>query len=116
MKNTKTIFGLSLFTSVISAIAPMMCCWGPALLVGIAGVSGGATYFSWVHPLRPYFFGIALLSLGFAFYQAYKPVKIATGGCPNCKKKSRGFFKSKLNAWIIGIFVVSMLLFNYFPV
>ena len=98
-------------SAVFAAILPFACCWGPALL---AGISGGATWFSWVHPLRPFFFGLAFLSLGYSFYKAYRQPKAA---CPNCAAHAEkpGFLKSKTFVWLVAGFVVAMFVFNYFP-
>ena len=107
MKEIKIGIGTFTGSAVFSALMPFSCCWSPALLVGI---SGGATWFSWVHPFRPYFFAIAFLSLGFSFYKAYKPQKVQKEGCQNCVNATKpGFFKSKLYVWLVTLFVVIML-------
>jgi len=41
----------------------------------IAGTSGLASTFSWLEPFRPYFIGLTILVLGFAWYQKLKPKK-----------------------------------------
>ncbi len=83
-------------SAILSAIALMMCCWEPTLLIGISGMSEGARCFSWVRPLRPYFFGLAFISLSYSFYQVYKPQN-AEGGCPNCKQNGNKFGDHPLN-------------------
>ncbi|MBL4752072.1 MAG: hypothetical protein JKY52_00520 [Flavobacteriales bacterium] len=111
--NTK-IGSASLVGSMVASIAPLACCWGPALLTGVAGISGGAMYFSWVHPISPYLFGFAFISLGYSFYKAYKPKK--KGGCSNCVVEKPSFLRSKTYVWLVAVFVVGMFItINYFP-
>ncbi|HAT65665.1 MAG TPA: mercury transporter, partial [Flavobacteriaceae bacterium] len=61
----------SMGTAVFSAVSLKLCCWGPLLLTGVAGISGSSVYFSWLIALKPYLLAIAFLSLCFAFYQVY---------------------------------------------
>jgi len=111
MRKYKNVF---LGMPLIASFAPMFCCWGPALLSGIAGISGGATYFSWVYPLRPYFFAFAFVSLGYSFFKLYRPQK-AAASCPNCEQEKPNFLQAKIYLWGVALFVVFMFTFNYFP-
>jgi len=101
-------------TAIFSAVSLKLCCWGPLLLTGVAGISGSSIYFSWLKVLKPYLLIVAFLSLGFAFYQVYKTGKqdCCSGDCETQKKS---FFKSKLYVWLIAAFVVLMTLASYFP-
>ncbi|RUT73311.1 mercuric transporter MerT family protein [Ancylomarina longa] len=101
----------SIGTAVFSAVSLKLCCWGPLLLTGVAGVSGSSVYFSWFITLKPYLLTIAFLSLGYAFYQVYKPKKT---DC-NCETDKKVFFKSKLYVWLVAVFVILMTLTSYFP-
>tara|TARA_R110001592_G_scaffold45430_2_gene145168 strand:- start:7309 stop:8055 length:747 start_codon:yes stop_codon:yes gene_type:complete len=105
----------SIGAALLSAVSLKLCCWGPLLLTGIAGVSGSSVYFSWLIVLKPYLLTIAFLSLGFAFYQVYKPKKEESCCSGNCKTEKKSFFKSKLYVWIVAAFVISMTLISYFP-
>jgi len=114
--NTKKTEKATLLSSVIAIFAPLLCCWGPALLISIAGISGGAAYFSWITPLRPYLFGFAFTSLGYSFYKAYKPRTCESGSCSCDKEQKPGFLKSKLYLWVVAMIVIIMfLLFNFYP-
>lgn len=102
----------SLGTAVFSAVSLKLCCWGPLLLTGVAGISGSSVYFSWLIALKPYLLAIAFLSLGFAFYQVYKKKKV---DCGNCETDKPSFFKSKIYVWLVAVFVVIMTLVSYYP-
>lgn len=105
--NKKTSIGTALF----SAVSLKLCCWGPLLLTGVAGVSGSSVYFSWLITLKPYLLAIAFLSLGYAFYRVYKPKK---NDCC-CETNKKLFLKSKLYIWFVATFVILMTLISYFP-
>jgi len=100
-------------TAVFSAVSLKLCCWGPILLTGVAGISGSSVYFSWLNSLRPYLLAVAFLSLGFAFYQVYKKRKV--DDCGNCETDKPSFFKSKFHLWLVAVFVVVMTLVSYYP-
>ena len=70
MKTDKKIIGAGLLT----AIAASLCCITPILAL-IAGASGLASTFSWLEPFRPYFIGLTVLVIGFAWYQKLRPKK-----------------------------------------
>jgi len=99
-------------TAVFSAVSLKLCCWGPLLLTGVAGISGSSVYFSWLIALKPYLLAIAFLSLGFAFYQVYKK---KVDDCGNCETDKPSFFKSKFYLWLVAVFVVVMTLVSYYP-
>ncbi len=104
---------VSLGTAVLSAISLKLCCWGPFLLIGIAGISGGSAYFSWLDMVKPYLLTLAFFSLAFGFYQVYKPIN--KDDCDNCKTKDKSIYRSKIYIWLVALFVVSMTLVSYYP-
>jgi len=104
---------VSIGTAVFSAVSLKLCCWGPLLLTGVAGISGSSVYFSWLLVLKPYLLAIAFLSLGFAFYQVYRKNK--TDDCGNCEIDKPSFFKSKLYVWLVALLVLIMTLVSYYP-
>lgn len=107
--NKKTSIG----TAVFSAVSLKLCCWGPLLLTGVAGISGSSVYFSWLTILKPYLLAVAFLSIGFAFYQVYKKKKV--DDCGNCETDKPSFFKSNFYVWLVAVFVVLMTLVSYYP-
>lgn len=112
MAITKLNKKASMGAAVFSAVSLKLCCWGPLLLTGVAGISGSSVYFSWLIALKPYFLAIAFLSLGFAFFQVYKKKKV---DCGNCETDKPSFFKSKFYVWLVAVFVAVMTLASYYP-
>lgn len=107
MKNEKGILGAGLF----SAITASLCCITPVLAL-VAGTSGMAATFSWIEPFRPYFIGIAILTLGFAWYQKLKPQKQADCECETEEKKK--FIQTKTFLAIVTIFAATMISFPHY--
>jgi mercuric ion transport protein len=107
--NKKTSMG----TAIFSAVTLKLCCWGPLLLTGVIGITGSSIYFSWLTILKPYLLAIAFLSLGYAFYQIYKPKTEKV--CKNCETKKPSFFKSRFYVWFVAVFVLLMTLVSYYP-
>jgi len=80
MKQSLTHLG-----ALLSAFLASLCCIGP-LIVGLIGI-GSAGAFAAVAAYRPYFFGLALLFLGYSFYQIYG--------------RKRGNRRTRMVLWII---------------
>lgn len=68
MKTSNKLIGAGLLT----AIAASSCCIMPVLAL-VAGINGFASTFSWLEQFRPYFIGLTILVIGFAWYQKLKP-------------------------------------------
>lgn len=99
-------------TSLLTFLAPKVCCWNGA----IAAIGSGTSYLAWVYPLRPYLFGLAFLSLAFGFYREYYPKKIDGLSCGSCTLENHRFSKSKLRLWIVTLFVLTTFAINYITV
>lgn len=107
MKTDNKLIGTGLFT----AIAASLCCITPILAL-IAGTSGLASTFSWLEPFRPYFIGLTILVLGFAWYQILKPKKQIDCNCDTEEKQK--FIQSKMFLGIVTVFAIVMLAFPYY--
>lgn len=107
MKTNNKLIGAGLLT----AIAASMCCITPVLAL-IAGTSGLASTFSWLEPFRPYFIGLTILVLGFAWYQKLKPKKQIDCNCETEEKPK--FIQSKMFLGIVTAFAIVMLAFPYY--
>jgi copper chaperone CopZ len=104
MKSENKLAGLGLLT----AISASLCCITPVLAL-LAGTSGLASTFTWLDPLRPYFIGLTVLVLGFAWYQKLKPQKQIDCNCDPTEKTS--FIQTKKFLGIVTVFAALMLAF-----
>lgn len=104
MKSENKILGAGLLT----AIAASLCCITPVLAL-IAGTSGLASTFSWLEPFRPYFIGLTILVLGFAWYQKLKPKKQIDCNCKTVEKLK--FIQTKMFLGIVTVFAGLILAF-----
>jgi mercuric ion transport protein len=84
--------------------AAIFCCLPFATgLIG-AGVAAFGARFT---PLQPYLAGLSLASLGYAFYQAYRPAAgVCVGERCDVPSSLRG---RRLTAWIVAVIVVLLL-------
>lgn len=104
---------VSIKAGLLAAVASSLCCIGP-LVAGIAGLSGAASTFSWMEPFRPYLIGITVLTLGFAFYQAYKPKKVEADCCAVDEAPKKKIFQTKGFLWVVTVLAALFLAFPYF--
>lgn len=107
MKTDKKLIG----AGILTAIAASLCCITPVLAL-VAGTSGLASTFSWLEPARPYFIGLTILVLGFAWYQKLKPKKKIDCNCETEEKPK--FIQSKMFLGIVTAFAIVMLAFPYY--
>ena len=107
MKTEKKLIGAGLLT----AIAASLCCITPVLAL-VAGTSGLASTFSWLEPARPYFIGLTIFVLWFAWYQKLKPKKQIDCNCETEEKPK--FIQSKMFLGIVTAFAIVMLAFPYY--
>ncbi|MCH5684677.1 mercuric transport protein MerTP [Niabella sp. W65] len=105
MKTDNKIIG----TGLLTAFAASLCCITPVLAL-IAGTSGIASTFSWLEPFRPYFIGLTILMLGFAWFQKLKPQKQIDCKCEITEKPN--FMQTKS---FLGIITVMAALLLSFP-
>lgn len=109
--NKKSKSGKLAGAGILSAIAASLCCITPVLAL-IAGTSGLASIFLWFEPLRPYFIGLTIFLLGFAWYQKLKPKKQIDCDCD--AEESPKFTQTKMFLGIITAFAIVMLVFPYY--
>ena len=101
--------GKTWIAGLLTATVASLCCITPVLAL-ISGTSGIASTFSWMEPYRPYLLGIAVVVLGFAWYQKLKPKK-ADIDCA-CEEDKPSFLQSKT---FLGIVTVLAFLLMAFP-
>jgi copper chaperone CopZ len=106
IKNSKK----AVATGVLAAIAASSCCI-PPVIAAIAGVGGAAGTLSWMEPLRPYLIALAVIAIGYAWYNHLKTKKADDCGCEIEKPK---FYQTK--GFLIGItlFAAVSIAFPYY--
>ena len=62
------------FSAMFAALAASSCCI-PPVIAALAGIGGIAGTLSWIEPFRPYLIGIAVLAIGYAWYNHYQRQK-----------------------------------------
>lgn len=103
-------------SAIVSALLASLCCITPVLAV-LGGLSGIATTFSFLEPLRPYLIGLTVIVLGYAFYKAYKPKKENDIECAcddETSSKNVSFINSKKFLWIITTISALLITFPYY--
>lgn len=107
---SKAITGVGIF----AAIAASLCCITP-LLALVAGASGAASSLSWLEPARPYLIGLAIATLGFAWYRSLSTKEsVACGPDENCAVEKKSFLASKTFLIIITIAAIALIAFPYY--
>lgn len=113
-------------SAIVTALLASLCCITPVLAV-VGGLSGIASTFSFLEPLRPYFIGLTVIALGYAFYKAYKPNQPKADE-PLAQKKTDidcacedetsdkkvNFINSKKFLWIITVASAMLITFPYY--
>lgn len=95
--------------AVLAAFGASLCCLLP-VAVAVLGI-GSAALGAELEPFRPWLAGITVLFLGFAFYQAYKPVECEPG--ESCAvAASRG--RQRIALWIVLVVAVALMAFPYY--
>ena len=102
-------------SAIVTAVLASLCCITPVLAV-LGGLSGIASSFSFLDPLRPFLIGFTAIILGYAFYNAYKPKKTNEIDC-DCETepaKKKSFINSKGFLWLVAVIAVVLISFPYY--
>lgn len=105
-KNSKR----SIITGVFAALAASSCCI-PPIIAAIAGVGGASASLSWMEPFRPYLIGLAIVAIGYAWYNQLKPKQEDDCHCDIQKPK---WYQTK--GFLVGmtLFAVISISFPYY--
>lgn len=103
----------AMFTGVFTAITASLCCITPVLAL-ISGTSGMASTFAWLEAFRPFFIGLTVLVLGFAWYQKLKSKSQQEIDCACENDVKPSFLQSKRFLLFVTLFAGLMLAFPYF--
>lgn len=110
MKTEKTSKNAA-YTGLFAAVAASSCCIPPVIAL-IAGVGGSASALSWMEPFRPYLIGLAIVAIGYAWYNYLKPKNADDCGCEVDAKPK--WFQTK--GFLVGItlFATVSIAFPYY--
>ena len=99
------------YTGLFAAVAASSCCIPPVIAL-IAGVGGSASALSWMEPFRPYLIGLAIVAIGYAWYNYLKPKSADDCGCEVDAKPK--WFQTK--GFLVGItlFATVSIAFPYY--
>lgn len=106
--NGKTWLGAG---AVLAAAGASLCCVLP-LAVVILGF-GSAAAAAQLELYRPYFLGLTAVLLGFAFYQAYKPVREECAPDKSCSVPANRR-RQRVMVWIIAVLAIVLVMFPYY--
>lgn len=107
---TKTATGVGIF----AAIAASLCCITPVLAM-LAGASSMASSLSWLEPARPFLIGLAVLTLGFAWYKSLSTKEGPTCSADGtCRVEKKSFLASKTFLVFITIAAIALMAFPYY--
>lgn len=109
--NTKKTSKKAAYTGLFAAIAASSCCIPPVIAL-IVGIGGSASALSWMEPFRPYLIGLAIIAIGYAWYNYLKPKNADDCGCEVDAKPK--WFQTK--GFLIGItlFAAISIAFPYY--
>lgn len=108
MEETKRSALLNVST-MLAAISASLCCTLP-IVVAVLGV-GSATLAATLAPLTPWFTGLTILLLGFAFYRAYRPEKCEPGQACEIPASRR---RQRIILWIVAMVALLLVIFPYY--
>jgi len=96
----------------VAALLAGACCFAPLALVSV-GIGGAwLANFQVLEPYRPFFIGVALVALAFAWRQIYRPqADCKPGEACTLPRVRRGY---KAAFWSVAAVLLVMLAFPYF--
>ncbi|MDT8323696.1 MAG: mercuric transport protein MerTP [Bacteroidota bacterium] len=98
---------------VLSALAASLCCITPVLAL-LSGVSGLASTFSWLDPLRPWLIALSVGLLGFAWYQKLRPRSASEVECACEDEGKTPFLQGRTFLGIVTVAAVVMMAFPWY--
>lgn len=102
----------SLVGGALAAFGATACCSGPLLLMMLGFGGASAARMASLEPLQPWFIGLTVLFMGFAFYRLYlRPRRCAPGETCEAPPVLR---RQRVAFWIVVALIASMTIFTFF--
>ena len=102
----------SLTAGILTAVGATACCFGPLLLVTLGFGGVWAARMERLTPLQPYFSGLTVLFMGFAFHQLYvRPRQCAPGEVCELPQVLR---RQRVAFWVVVALIAVMASFPLF--
>lgn len=97
-------------SGIFAALAASSCCI-PPVIAAVAGVGGIAGSLSWLEAFRPYLIGIAVIAIGYAWYNYYQRQK--SDACCAVDARSKWY---QTKGFLVGVslFAVVSIAFPYY--
>ena len=95
----------------LAAILASTCCLGPLILVGLGFSGAWIGNLTALEPYRPWFIGIALIALFFAWRRIYRPAQICAPGEVCATPQARTAYKVLF--WLVAVMVLVAFAFPY---
>ena len=99
------------FTGLFAAITASACCIPPVIAL-IVGVGGSASALSWLEPFRPYLIGLAIVAIGYAWYNYFQLKNTEDCECDINEKPK--WFQTKGFLIAVTLFAVISITFPYY--
>src|SRR5690348_14701959 len=104
--------GVSLAGGILAAFGASACCFGPLLLVSLGLGGAWAARVERLAAFQPYFIGLTVLFMGFAFHRLYvRPRRCAPG--TECELPAV-LRRQRIAFWVVAALIAAMLVFPYF--
>ncbi|PKO47114.1 MAG: mercuric transport protein [Betaproteobacteria bacterium HGW-Betaproteobacteria-22] len=111
MKSESKAGGWALFTGGVAVILVSTCCLGPLLLVALGFSGAWIGNLTQLEPYRPFFIGVALLSMFYAWRRIYRPAVECKPGEVCVLPQIRA--TCSVAFWIVATLVVVVLILIY---
>lgn len=97
-------------SGIVAALAASSCCI-PPVIAALAGIGGIAGSLSWLEAYRPYLIGIAIIAIGYAWYNYYQRQK--SDACCAVDAKSKWY---QTKGFLVGVslFAAVAIAFPYY--
>ncbi|MBN4080782.1 hypothetical protein JYT44_00315 [Caldithrix abyssi] len=111
-RNKSVWLSIGAIFAAVLGIGPLLLCCLP--IIALAGLGAGSAALGMkLQPLQPYFYGLMIIFLGFAFYAAYKPQKVVDCAPGESCEVSRNLRLQRIILWTFTLVALAIAAFPY---